>query len=186
MSIIVRYELCLPIIEPDRADVVFANEPEIQSWPVALGGYSLGGVVTAIHIQEVGACRANITGLAMWASYPSSTHGMSGRVDLSNSSAAIWGTLDCRTTPGDIEDNRRYLPLDTADRPITGGNHSQFGNYGFRACDGGGPDYTESTGPTHHRGHNSVCPSTNDGTHQKGQEAIQKVVNIRMLMAFNN
>ena len=136
---IMGYDTCLPIAEISKADVVFDTDTEIQEWPVAMGGHSLGGVVTVMYINGGGLVPPrfsdSITGLAMWAAYPSDDDNLYDRVDLSDSSASIWATDDGLTSPDDISRTALQLPQDTSFVSISGGNHSQYGDYGFQDGD---------------------------------------------------
>ncbi len=136
---IMGYDLCLPILEVSKADIIFQNDTEIQDWPVAMGGHSLGGVVSVKYIIGDSApppiYRGLITGLALWASYPADGDDLSGRVDLSNSSASMWATRDPFTTRDQIDRTSHLLPPLTNISAIQGGNHSQYGDYGLQERD---------------------------------------------------
>ena len=48
---------------------------------------------------------------------------------------SIWGSRDGISTPEEINQGRSFLPKSTEYIKITGGNHSQFGVYGFQKGD---------------------------------------------------
>ena len=135
---IMGYDLCLAIADGAKADMIFDNDPEIRAWPVAMGGHSLGGVVSMHYILGLTIppprYSDNIAGLALWASYPVVAD-LSDRTDLSRSSLSLWATRDPFVTRERIEESRGLLPPDTAVIAIEGGNHSQYGDYGLQQDD---------------------------------------------------
>lgn len=67
---------------------------------------------------------------------PDKNDDLSDRQDLANSSASICATNDAFTTQEGIERTQHLLPPNTVIHAIEGGNHSQFGDYGFQSGDG--------------------------------------------------
>jgi dienelactone hydrolase len=117
----------LAVLDADAADNVIAAHPEIEQW--VIGGHSLGGTIAASYAGEH---RDTISGLVLWAAYPSN------RTDLSTLDAAVasaFGTRDGLTTLDDIDDSRNRLPAATNFVSIEGGNHAQFGDYGTQDGD---------------------------------------------------
>ncbi|MCB0196891.1 MAG: alpha/beta hydrolase [Anaerolineae bacterium] len=125
LAAVLDMPLNLAIFDPDAADQVIADHPEIENW--AIGGHSLGGVVAASYVAN----RSTIAGLVLLAAYPDSN----ALKDSDILTLSIYGSLDGLTTPQDIDDSRPLLPTDTVFREIEGGNHSQFGSYGLQRGD---------------------------------------------------
>jgi hypothetical protein len=73
-----------------------------------------------------------VGGLALWASYPASGDDLSSQ-DLEV--VSIFGTRDGLSSLEEIEASEELLPSNTTFVPIEGGNHSQFGWYGFQSGD---------------------------------------------------
>jgi len=124
---IVPMPLNLAVLGADRAQAVIDAHPEITRW--AIGGHSLGGAMAAQFAYQH---PDQISGLVLWAAYPSSAN------DLSESAlqvTSISGTLDGLSTPAKIEASRPLLPPSAQWVVIEGGNHAQFGWYGAQAGD---------------------------------------------------
>ena len=118
--------LDLALLDQDAAaEIMEAEDPEL--W--ILGGHSLGGVGAA----NLASKDANVVGLSLWASYPASS------VDLSGWEypvQSITGSNDAILNLENYEEAKERLPSSTDWIDIDGGNHSQFGDYGFQDGDG--------------------------------------------------
>lgn len=115
------------IFNPNEAADIVSQHPEIGSW--AIGGHSLGGSMAA---QFAGQSAESIDALVLWASYPADN------LDLSEqqlSVLSLYGTRDGLIETSVIEDSRARLPENANLVPISGGNHAQFGRYGFQDRD---------------------------------------------------
>jgi hypothetical protein len=127
LTVIVPMPLNLAVLSPGKASHVMDSFPEIESW--AIGGHSLGGAMAAnFAINHPN----TVEGLLLLAAYPASSD------DLSSSSlevVSIYATLDGFASPAEIDASRSILPQDTLWVQIDGGNHSQFGWYGFQKGD---------------------------------------------------
>jgi pimeloyl-ACP methyl ester carboxylesterase len=126
LVVLVPAPLNLMVFDPNAAEAVFPKYPQITHW--AVGGHSLGGAMAANFLYaHPDAAEA----LVLWASYPASSNGLSAsglRV------LSVYGTLDM----GGLEPfdaSRAVLPADTTWVIIQGGNHAQFGDYGFQPGD---------------------------------------------------
>ena len=75
-----------------------------------------------------------INNLILLASYIDSNDDLSEHDELNVLS--IFGDRDEIVTLDNIEESKNYLPERTVFKEITGGNHSQFGYYGFQNSDG--------------------------------------------------
>jgi len=125
--ILVSMPLNLALLGKDKANEVIKNYPEIRSW--VLVGHSLGGAMAAQyadqHIDQ-------LSGLVLMASYPPKN------TRLQNSQIkvlSIYGELDGITTLDEIDQSRQSLPNDSIFQQINGGNHAQFGSYGWQNGD---------------------------------------------------
>lgn len=117
--------LDLAILDQDAAKKIMEAEAPAH-W--ILGGHSLGGVGAANMASE----DANVIGLSLWASYPASS------VDLSEWEypvQSITGSEDAVLNWENYEEAKERLPAQTDWIEIEGGNHSQFGDYGFQEGD---------------------------------------------------
>jgi dienelactone hydrolase len=119
--------LNMAILDYDAASKVIATYPQIEIW--VIGGHSLGGAMASRFVYEAD---ENIAGLALWASYPAESNSLAG-VDIKVIS--LFGTLDGVSTVDKIEKTIPFLPAETEYIPIEGGNHAQFGFYGFQEGD---------------------------------------------------
>ncbi|MCM0647383.1 alpha/beta hydrolase [Clostridium swellfunianum] len=127
MVIIPSMPLNLAVLSPEKADEVIKAYPSIKNW--AVGGHSLGGVMAASfakkHLNEVKA-------LALFASYPQN------KDDLSSAELkvlSVWGSEDGCADIGKIKAAENILPKTSVFKEISGGNHAQFGSYGFQKGD---------------------------------------------------
>jgi dienelactone hydrolase len=122
----VRAPLNLMVFDPNQAGEIIPQFPQIEHW--AIGGHSLGGAMAANYLYNH---PDSAEGLVLWASYPAKDN------DLSSSGLkvlSIYGSLDMGgAEPFDA--SRALLPADTTWVLIEGGNHAQFGDYGFQPGD---------------------------------------------------
>jgi len=127
LVVIVPMPFNLAVLGSGRASDVIEAYPSIETW--AIGGHSLGGAMGSRFARQN---PTDISGLALWAAYPS------GSDDLSDSDlvvTSIFGTLDGLATIDEIEASAALLPSDAAFVPIEGGNHAHFGWYGPQSGD---------------------------------------------------
>ena len=122
--VLLRVRLNLAFFDLNAADHFLALYPDIKNW--ATGGHSLGGVAAASYA----ASHDQVDGLVLWASYPADDS----LKDKSIKVLSIYGTLDMAGV-GTFEEKRLLLPSDTEFVVIQGGNHAQFGDYGFQPGD---------------------------------------------------
>lgn len=125
--IIVPMPFNLAVLDGNKGEEVIKAYPEIKTWVV--GGHSLGGVMAADfaykHLNEV-------KGLVMFAAYPQD------KDNLSHSNIkvlSIYGTEDGCADIDKIQGAKTILPKTSEFKAIEGGNHAQFGNYGFQKGD---------------------------------------------------
>ena len=110
-----------------EAAAIMTAWPDIENW--AIGGHSLGGVMSARFVMEY---PEEMDGLVFWASYPAGSWDLSG-VDLPVMS--IYGSLDGLSSVEDVMASKPNLPPETHWVELEGGNHAQFGNYGSQPGD---------------------------------------------------
>jgi len=109
----------------NKADKIIEENPHITKWYMA--GHSLGGSMAAKHTSNN---RDKIDGLILLASYSvDDLSEYSGRV------LSIIGTKDMGIDQEKLEETSVNLPADTEFYIIEGGNHAQFGDYGFQKGD---------------------------------------------------
>jgi len=109
----------------NKADKIIENNPDISSWYMA--GHSLGGSMAAKYTsnnQEI------IDGLILLASY--SVDDLS---EYTGKVISIIGTKDMGIDKEKLDETNINLPKDTEFFIIEGGNHAQFGDYGFQKGD---------------------------------------------------
>ena len=109
----------------NKADKIIENNPDISRWYMA--GHSLGGSMAAKYTsnnQEI------IDGLILLASY--SVDDLS---EYTGKVISIIGTKDMGIDKEKLDETSVNLPKDTEFYIIEGGNHSQFGDYGFQKGD---------------------------------------------------
>jgi dienelactone hydrolase len=124
---IVPMPLNLAVLGPNRALDVIESFPEISTWAVA--GHSLGGAMAA---NFVAGHPGSVDALALWAAYPAASDDLS---DQELVVSSVYGTRDGVALLEDIRASEALLPPDTRWTAIEGGNHSQFGWYGFQSGD---------------------------------------------------
>ena len=124
LVILLPVRLNLAVFDVNAAERAIGSFPEIRHWVV--GGHSLGGGAAAAYASR----HDPLDGVVLWASYP---------VDdsLKNSDLkvlSIYGTLDMGGMES-FEASRSNLPVTAKFVVIDGGNHGQFGDYGFQPGD---------------------------------------------------
>ena len=96
-----------------------------DSW--YLGGHSLGGVVAAMALKDES---VSFDGILFLASYSTET------VPVDCKVLSFYGSNDQVLNIEAMEEGNRNLPSDAMVLCIPGGNHAQFGDYGFQKGDG--------------------------------------------------
>ena len=125
--VIVSMPFKLAVLGKNRATDVVETYPEIKNW--AIGGHSLGGVMAASYAYSNPSI---IKALILYASYPQDSNNMSKQNIKVLSS---WGSKDGVADINKIKASQNLLPKDSIFQNIEGGNHGQFGNYGFQKGD---------------------------------------------------
>ncbi|WOO36922.1 alpha/beta hydrolase [Anaerocolumna sp. AGMB13020] len=114
--VLIKMPFRLAVFDVNAADGIMEKFPEITSW--YMGGHSLGGAMASSYAVEHS---KEVTGLILLAAYPVS------KSDIP--AVIIYGSEDKVL-------NRDKLKGLTGLVEIQGGNHAQFGNYGFQKGDG--------------------------------------------------
>lgn len=124
--VLVPAPLNFPLLNSNAATEVMERFPEIEVW--AVGGHSLGGVTAAAYAERH---PDQVEGVVFFASYPADD----GLKNTMVRTISIYGTNDGLATPDLIDESRELLSADAMFVQIEGGNHSQFGSYGFQSGD---------------------------------------------------
>ncbi|MFN2340363.1 MAG: alpha/beta family hydrolase [Halanaerobium sp.] len=125
--IITPMPLNLAVLGINKADQIMKKYQDIEDWFIT--GHSLGGAMAANYAKQNS---SKLEGLILLAAYPAESD------DLSASSLdvlSIYAANDSFATLEDIEESKKLLPKNTVWHKIEGGNHSQFGYYGFQRGD---------------------------------------------------
>lgn len=125
--IIVPMPVKLAVFGANKADKVIEANKDIKNW--VIGGHSLGGVMAAAYAYEN---QDKIKGLALYASYPQAKHNLS---DSEIKVISLWGSKDSVADISKVKEASSVLPEDSVFFEIAGGNHGQFGDYGFQKGD---------------------------------------------------
>jgi hypothetical protein len=118
--------LDLAVLNPEAAGEVIEKYPELN-WTV--GGHSLGGAMAAQFAAENS---SQIEKLVLLAAYPGPEADLS---DAGLSSLVITAELDGVINKGRLQERKELLPTASKWVEIQGGNHAQFGYYGFQRGD---------------------------------------------------
>lgn len=110
-----------------RADSILRGSSDAQRW--VLAGHSRGGVVASTLAARAPAAMAGL--VLIGTSHPRDVDLAGLQVPVSK----IVGTRDGLASPAEVEANAALLPASTRWSWIDGGNHSQFGWYGFQPGD---------------------------------------------------
>ena len=124
--VLVKPPLDFALLDIDAADGVREQFPEIGTW--LLGGHSLGGVAACEYLAQHG---SDFEGVVLLASYPNSD-----LTDYEGFSLQLVGSEDGVVNRASYDGARPSLPDDAHELVIEGGNHAQFGSYGFQKGDG--------------------------------------------------
>ena len=122
----VKMPLNLAIFDMNAASKILKERSD-KEWVIA--GHSLGGAMAASYVKQYP--NSGLKGLMLWGSYPGGEKYSLKDVDLPV--ASIYGSKDMGIDK--IEAYKIYLPDDTFYHEIVGGNHAQFGDYGFQKGD---------------------------------------------------
>jgi len=123
---LVKMPLNLAVLKPNAAKEII---DKFNLDKVVLIGHSLGGAMAAKFVYDN---PETISGLVLLAAYP----GKSNNISKYNIKVlSIFGEFDGLATIEKIETHKNLLPDNTKYVMINGGNHSNFGYYGFQKGD---------------------------------------------------
>jgi dienelactone hydrolase len=124
--VLVPVKLNLAFFDIEAGAPALMDFPQIKAW--ATGGHSLGGVASALFVQN----HPEIRAVVFWASYPADDKLKNSGIKM----LSIYGTQDGGLDDGaKIEQYKAFEPTDTVFVVIEGGNHGQFGDYGTQPGD---------------------------------------------------
>jgi dienelactone hydrolase len=124
--ILLKMPFNLAVLDPDAADGIRESHPEIKEWYI--GGHSLGGAMAAVYAAEH---EDDFAGALLLGAYETKDV-----QDTDLDMILIHGSADQVMNLESYEKNRKNLPAGAHEEIIDGGNHSQFGSYGFQKGDG--------------------------------------------------
>lgn len=122
---LLRVRLNLAFFDVEAGAPLLQNTEGVTLW--AAGGHSLGGVAASLFAQN----HPEVRGVVFWASYPASEAFRATGLPV----LSLYGTRDGLAPPEEIEQSRALLPPGAQLVAIQGGNHAQFGDYGFQNGD---------------------------------------------------
>ncbi|MDB1922570.1 alpha/beta fold hydrolase [Clostridium tertium] len=117
----------LSILDNNKASKFIKMKTDIEKWYV--GGHSMGGVSAAMFAENN---QDIVKGVIFLASYPASSSDLS---DNDIEVLSIYAENDGLTTIDNIEESKENLPTEAVFKEIDGGNHAQFGVYGYQSGD---------------------------------------------------
>jgi dienelactone hydrolase len=122
---LVPVPLNMAFFDVDAAAPVLEGHPEIETW--AVGGHSLGGAMASVFAKDH---LAELDAVIFFASYPADDSLKNADIEV----LSIYGTNDMAGMETFAE-KKSMLSDKTKYVVIEGGNHAQFGSYGFQAGD---------------------------------------------------
>ena len=125
LCIVIDSPANIALTDNGKASNLINSYPQITSWYV--GGHSLGGVVASREIHDNPDA---FDGLILLASYSNVD-----LTDLDINVISLYGSEDIILDTDSYEDALDNLPV-VHELVIEGGNHAQFGNYGWQSGDG--------------------------------------------------
>ncbi|MGN0352582.1 MAG: alpha/beta hydrolase [Roseburia sp.] len=123
-AILVKMPFHLAIFNPDAADCIMQDFPQIEHWYI--GGHSLGGAMAADYAAEHA---EKLEGLILFAAYPTK------EISEDLFVLSLYGSEDKILNIEKYLDSKELAPQ-MFEVVIQGGNHAQFGNYGEQKGDG--------------------------------------------------
>ena len=121
---LVKMPFRLALFGVNKADQVM-EEYDYDHWYI--GGHSLGGVMAAEYAAKHS---SKLSGIYMLAAYPVKP------LSEKTKAVIIYGSEDGILNMKKMLCAKKYLPDESHEYVIEGGNHSQFGNYGSQDGDG--------------------------------------------------
>ncbi|EKF50738.1 alpha/beta hydrolase [Lactococcus garvieae] len=125
---LLKEPLNLAVLSPNKAESVIKAE-NISAYVV--GGHSLGGVM-ASRFAEKNQDKSALKGVFFLASYPDEKGSLK---DFRGNVLSIVGSKDGVLNWSSYKKAKEYLPQQTVNVTIKGGNHAGFGSYGAQKGD---------------------------------------------------
>ena len=129
---LVKMPCNLAVFGMDKAEAIMERYGSYKDWYMA--GHSLGGAMAASYVSDN---LEDFAGLVLLASYP--TESLISEADEVQNDfwvLSMYGTEDKVLNWDNYYEGREYMPKNTGEVALTGGNHAQFGNYGEQEGDG--------------------------------------------------
>ncbi len=115
----------LAILDKNKASsIIYNSNYDYDNW--YLMGHSLGGAVASMYSNSH---TDKVSGLILLAAYPTN------KIDNHIKMLSIYGTNDGVLNIKKYENNKKYWNNNSQEVIIDGGNHSNFGYYGFQNGD---------------------------------------------------
>lgn len=125
---LITHPFNLPVIDQNLAQEII-NKEKIDSY--VIGGHSLGGVMASRFAARINSSD-HLKGVFFLASYPDEK----GRLNnIPYHVLSITADKDGVINQKSLSDSKRFLPNQTKNVEITGGNHAGFGSYGEQKGD---------------------------------------------------
>ena len=121
---LVRMPFRLAVFDVNKADQVMSQHDYVHWY---IGGHSLGGAMAATYAAGH---NEQLNGVILLAAYPTKP------LDESLLAITIYGSEDHVLNMKKLNAAKRFLPENSKEYVIDGGNHAQFGNYGLQTGDG--------------------------------------------------
>ena len=121
---LVRMPFRLAVFDVNKADQVMSVHDYVHWY---IGGHSLGGAMAATYAAGHS---GQINGVILLAACPTKP------LDESLLAITIYGSEDHVLNMKKLNAAKRFLPENSKEYVIDGGNHAQFGNYGLQTGDG--------------------------------------------------
>ena len=121
---LIRMPFRLAVFDVNKADQVMGQHDYVHWY---IGGHSLGGAMAAAYAAGHS---EQLNGVILLAAYPTKS------LDESLLAITIYGSEDRVLNMKKLNAGKRFLPKNSKEYVIDGGNHAQFGNYGLQTGDG--------------------------------------------------
>ena len=122
---LIKMPLYFPLLNMNAADRIISLNKHNN---IYMMGHSLGGTTAALYLSKTN--NTSLEGIIFLASYPNK------KLDDSLRCLSIYGASDKVLNKTEYNKNTSNFPTGYVEVIIEGGNHSNFGDYGFQRGDG--------------------------------------------------